>query len=248
VSLQSNIEWKRWARRDPLWAVCTEQERHRGGAEEWTVQEFYATGESDWRDFVPRWSRYGLRPDSCLEIGCGAGRITKQLCREFGKVCAVDVSEDMIERARAAIAASNVDYHVTDGLTLPLADRSQTAIFSTHVLQHLDNDEIVFAYFAEMFRVLDFGGSVMVHVLLCEWPGAGRIAGVHRVIHHALLKISGSLAWLKRKLDIGLMRSTSLHTLGLHSSLERIGFREIEFTTFATVRERRLYSFVMARK
>ena len=75
VSLQSNIEWKRWAHRDPLWAVCTERERQRGGAEEWTDQQFYSGGELDWRDFVSRWRRYGLRLDGCLEIGCGAGRI-----------------------------------------------------------------------------------------------------------------------------------------------------------------------------
>jgi ubiquinone/menaquinone biosynthesis C-methylase UbiE len=154
----------------------------------------------------------------------------------------------MIERARSAITGSNVEYYITDGLTLPLPDRSQTAVFSTHVMQHLDNGQVAFAYFAEMFRVLDRDGSIMIHVLLCEWPGAGRIAGLHRVLHRALLGVSDSLAWLKRKLGIGLMRSTSLHTASLHSSLEKIGFREIEFTTFSTLRQRRLYSFVIARK
>ena len=171
-----------------------------------------------------------------------------QLAHTFGIVRAVDVSDAMIERAKRAIPASNVEYYVTDGLTLPLEDQSLTAIFSTHVLQHLDNEQVVTEYFAEMFRVLDFGGSVMIHVLLCEWPGVGRIAALHRIVHKALVRISDTLAWLKRRFDVGLMRSTSLQTVDLHSSLEKIGFKDIEFTTFATLRERRLYSFVMARK
>ena len=38
-----------------------------------------------------------------LEIGCGAGRVTKALARFFGEVHAVDVSGEMVRLAKQAL-------------------------------------------------------------------------------------------------------------------------------------------------
>jgi 2-polyprenyl-3-methyl-5-hydroxy-6-metoxy-1,4-benzoquinol methylase len=59
----------------------------------WTDKDFYQLGESDWKDFSRHWEMYGLSRESCLEIGCGAGRITMQLASYFKSVHAIDVSE-----------------------------------------------------------------------------------------------------------------------------------------------------------
>jgi hypothetical protein len=40
-------------------------------------------GESDWQDFLRHWKQYGIDHWACLEIECGAGRITKQLATCF---------------------------------------------------------------------------------------------------------------------------------------------------------------------
>ena len=63
----------------PLFAVATWPGKERGGAAAWTDEEFYELGRSDWADFLKQWSHYGLNAGSCVEIGCGAGRITNQL-------------------------------------------------------------------------------------------------------------------------------------------------------------------------
>src|ERR1035438_4459818 len=39
-----------------------------------------------------------------LEIGCGAGRVTRALARFFGEVYAVDISRHMVRQARQAVA------------------------------------------------------------------------------------------------------------------------------------------------
>ena len=246
--LNSNIEWQRWGEEDPLWAVATEPGRRRGEASAWTDQEFYSSGESDWRDFFDRWRQYGVDTSSCLEIGCGAGRFTRQLSTTFHRVSAVDVSEGMISHARRAIAASNVEFCLTDGLALPQADDSVSAIFSTHVFQHLDNVQIAVRYFRECFRVLETGGSIMIHVPLYDWPGTGRIAALLAAFHTMTLKISDALALAKRRARIKMMRGTACNTRFLHSSLTAIGFKNIEFRTFATSRNGVLHSVVMAKK
>ncbi len=246
--LKSNTEWKRWGVEDPLWGVATEPGRERSSPTAWKNEEFYSTGESDWRDFFARWRQYGVEFGTCLEIGCGTGRITKQLSCAFGTVYAVDVSPAMIAYARSAILANNVEYCLTDGLDLPHADRSVTAVFSSHVFQHLDNSGIAVAYFREIYRVLDFGGTVMIHLPLYDWPGFGRIAAMLRMAHSLLLKVSNGLAWVKRRAQIRMMRGTAFDSRWLYASLTDLGFRDIELRTFATSRNGVIHSFVMARK
>ena len=246
--LASNAEWEAWGKADPFWAVATEPGRQRGASLAWTGEEFYASGASDWCDFFSQWRQYGVNAESCLEIGCGAGRFTRQAASVFEVVHAVDVSPHMIAQARQGVAAENVVYHLTGGLELPLADASVHAIFSTHVLQHLDDAETVTAYFLEFFRVLRPGGSILIHVPLYEWPGVGRIAALLRGIHRLLLNISQAWAWMRRRTGRKLMRGTAVNTRSLYSALATMGFREVEFRTFSTSRNGTLHSCVMAKK
>src|ERR1035438_2308711 len=162
TELKSNAEWKQWGKDDPLFGVAAWVGKEKDGASPWTEDEFYALGESDWRDFLGHWQHYGVSKQSCLEIGCGAGRITKQLASYFDRVYAVDISSEMISCAQRAVKGGNVEFSVIDGLHLPQGDGSVKAIFTTIVLQHLDNKEIGFSYFREFYRVLAADGTIMV--------------------------------------------------------------------------------------
>jgi ubiquinone/menaquinone biosynthesis C-methylase UbiE len=156
----STEEWRAIARGPrPLYHILTWHD-----IEDWVPDDFYSVGESDWEDFKDHWVHYaGELSGSCLEIGCGAGRITRMLAAEFDRVYAVDVSEDMIARADAA-TPGNVEFHQVDGTRLPLGDAAVDAVFSVHVLQHLDDFPDVSAYMAEAQRVLAPGGTLMVHI------------------------------------------------------------------------------------
>ena len=137
--------------------------------DDWTPEEFYDVGRSDWEDFRAQWLHYaGGLGGTCLEVGCGAGRLTRQLVTQFDRVVAVDVSADMIERAREAASAgpAPAEFHQVEGTRLPLPDASVDHVFSVHVLQHLDDFGDVSAYVAEMARVLRPGGTMMLHIAL----------------------------------------------------------------------------------
>src|ERR1700761_8138462 len=118
AELKSNAEWKQWGKDDPLWAVSSWANKQKQDQSPWTDEEFYALGESDFRDLFHHWQHYGVSLESCLEIGCGAGRLTRQLAKAFNQVYAVDVSEDMIAYAREAVG-TNVQFSVIDGMHLP---------------------------------------------------------------------------------------------------------------------------------
>lgn len=139
----------------------------------WTEEAFYEIGRADWADFRSHWRHYepGLG-GTCVEIGCGAGRLTAALAEDFDRVVALDVSEDMLARARA-VAADNVELRRVDGPAIPVAPADADAVFSCHVLQHLDDAEALATYMGEARRVLRPGGTLMVHIWLSSSPRSG---------------------------------------------------------------------------
>ena len=248
VELKSNTEWKQWGREDPLWAVSTWKNKHKDSDSPWTEEEFYALGESDFLDFWRHWRNYGVNLDSCLEIGCGAGRLTRPLATTFKQVYAVDVSEDMIDLARKAVG-SNVQFSVIDGLHLPYADGSTMGIFSALVLQHVDSVEIGFAYFREFFRVLDAGGTLMIQLPVYQFPfHSKRIRDLMETVHAVVRHLGGIRADMKRRAGIKLMRMTPYSIESLSDHLSEIGFKNLEFSLFSTRSSGDLYTFVFASK
>jgi ubiquinone/menaquinone biosynthesis C-methylase UbiE len=249
TELKTNVEWKRWGKSDPLWAVAAKADKQKDGPAPWTEEEFYALGESDWRDFLLHWQQYGIDTRSCLEIGCGAGRITRQLARSFDQVHAVDVSEEMVGCARNAVDQKNVEFTVIDGLHLPQSDCSVKAIFSTHVLQHLDSVDIGFSYFREFFRVLDAGGTMMIHLPLYQFPNEpGKIAVLMRFLYAAFRQFDGIRSDAKRRLGRKIMRWTPYPIRHSSLYLADLGFKNIEFRIISPKSDGEPHAFVFASK
>ena len=247
--LNSNAEWKQWGKNDPLWGVASWAGRQKGGTSPWTEEEFYALGESDWSDFLSRWRQYGVNTQSCLEIGCGAGRITKQLAMSFGQVYAVDVSEHMINCARKAVDSANVEFSIIDGLHLPQSDGSVKAIFSTHVLQHLDSVDVGFSYFREFIRVLDVGGTIMVHLPLYKFPDdTGKLGVLMPYLHATCRHLDSVRSLIRRCLGVKMMRMTYYPIPELSMLLSNLGFKNVEYRTFPTKSNGDLHPFVFCTK
>jgi SAM-dependent methyltransferase len=106
-----------------------------------------------------------------LEIGCGAGRVTRAFSGFFGEVWAVDISGEMVRQARQACAGfSNTHVVQNNGkdlhaianpwkIRLGLAKSLEFDFaFSFMVFQHIPNRRIVENYVREVSRVLKPGG------------------------------------------------------------------------------------------
>lgn len=249
TELKSNAEWKQWGKDDPLFGVAAWAGKEKGGESPWTDEEFYALGESDWKDFLRQWQHYGLNTESCLEIGCGAGRLTKQLASHFDRVYAVDISPEIIDYARKAIPNENIDFSVIDGLHLPYADGSVSAIFTTIVLQHLDNKEIGFEYFREFYRVLKAGGTIMIGMPLYQFPVETGLTGLTMSVAYKLRRVLGDLrAGVKRMLGKKTMRGTQYPISTLQRFLTSQGFKTIEVRIFPVTSNGVYDPFIFARK
>jgi SAM-dependent methyltransferase len=134
-----------------------------------------------------------LRPeDHVVEIGCGLGRMTRALATRCAGVQAIDVSPEMIARARDLNPQlDNVDWIVGDGRSLkPIPDGSADAAHSHVVFQHIPDPEITLGYVREMGRVLRPGGFAFF--------GISTKPEIHRPPALGLRLRSSLKAWVRR--------------------------------------------------
>ena len=148
-------DWDARARENARHYVAT-------GQVEWSDDEFFASGEravaedvlTDMTNICQGRDPKGMR---VLEIGCGAGRITRALARLFGEVHAVDISGEMVARATIALHAfPNVFVYQNSGQDLAVvpADRPFDFAYSTIVFQHIPNRDIIESYVRDVGRLL----------------------------------------------------------------------------------------------
>ncbi|HEY8000829.1 MAG TPA: class I SAM-dependent methyltransferase [Solirubrobacterales bacterium] len=124
------------------------------------LDRFWESGPED-VDKILRLLGVGLSPaDTVVEIGCGVGRMSRAIAARVATVRAVDVSPEMIERARDLNRSlDNVDWIVGDGGSLAGVDAGEAdAVLSFVVFQHIPDPEVTLAYVREMGRVLRPGG------------------------------------------------------------------------------------------
>ena len=248
--LASNKEWEKWGEVDPLFGVSSWQNRGKGGSNPWTNEEFYKLGESDWKDFRRHWEMYGINREHCLEIGCGTGRITMQLASYFKRVDAIDVSEGMLEYAKKHISSPSVTFHLSNGMDIPLGDRSVSSVFSTHVFQHFDSLSVADRYFAEMARTMKTDGTLMIHLPVYRWPEKAKVL---RTIYGVLKNIGdirtrGTRLLMKYGMAKPLMRGLSYPIEYFFEALPKHGFDDVELAIFVTRINNDPHSFIFARK
>jgi ubiquinone/menaquinone biosynthesis C-methylase UbiE len=135
------------------------------GRDEWLEDEFFLSGERDVRDWLDPFLsevQFVPRDKRMLEIGCGVGRMTFALAKRFGTVEAVDISGEMIKRAKelqARLEIGNVRFQAGNGKDLgAYPDESMDFVFSYIVFQHIPEISIILNYVREMGRVLKKGG------------------------------------------------------------------------------------------
>lgn len=100
------------------------------------------------------------RTRATLEVGCGAGRLTADLTA-FGRVVAIDVSPEMLQRARHHVPARDVVFLCADAAHVPMTSSSVDQVVGLGVLPWVADRSAVLA---EVARVLAPGGRAVLNV------------------------------------------------------------------------------------
>jgi len=229
-------DWDERARKDAFYYIASWRK-------DWDPKSFFQSGEEDYQRLVtPFLDRSHWQPEgkSMLELGCGAGRMTRSFSRRFSRVYAFDISTEMLRHAQALYPeASNVNWTLGNGTDLSgLADETVDFAFSYIVLQHLPDPAFALRYIQEMLRVVKPGGIFLfqfnsLRTVSMNWKGraAWKIVdfpwalGFRRVSRGVarLLGLSPEIAgksWRGASLDVTAVRDVIGRAGGLVQELE----------------------------
>ena len=158
-----------------------------------------------------------------MEIGCGTGRITRQLASCFRHVTALDVSPGQLETARRLLqnVVHNVEFTLVSTPHLPVDDGMCDGVFSCEVFQHLDPAvPLLRDYISEAYRVLAQGGTFCFQLPVRGIQGASILASPARN------RLLGVLRHLGRRRMMIYQQFSAPLVLGL---LSQSGFRFVSF-------------------
>jgi SAM-dependent methyltransferase len=175
-----------------------------------------------------RFNRLGLRPGAkFLDAGAGFGRHAFEAARQGATVFALDYASDEVVMTRNTFGAMLEAKEITeqayggvlrgDATKLPFADNTFDCVFTSEVLEHIQDDV---SAISELHRVLKPGGSLGVTVP-SWWPE--KINWMLSDEYHAPKSVGGhvriySATELKAKLrSAGLEVTDSHHAHALHS-------------------------------
>jgi SAM-dependent methyltransferase len=120
------------------------------------------------------WQLGRLSPgERVLDLGSGAGTdslIAAQMVGEHGRVTGIDMTPEMLEKARSAAAemgAANVDFVESEAERLPFPDESFDVVISNGVIDLIPDKDAVFA---ELSRVLVPGGRIQIADVTIQNP------------------------------------------------------------------------------
>jgi SAM-dependent methyltransferase len=197
--------WDERAREDAYFFVD-----NRRAYRDQALDDFWAQGERDLDRLLGQLGLHLESTDAVLDIGCGVGRLTRVLAARAAHVHGLDISAEMLERARAHHESiPNLEWVLGDGTSLaPLADESFDACVSHVVFQHIPDPQVTLGYVTEIGRVLRPGGWAAFQVsndasIHTARSGArSRLASVAEVLGRAP---SGQdhPAWLGSAVDLG---------------------------------------------
>lgn len=209
--------WNSAARENAAWYIAT------GFTSE--SPEFFESGRREVDEYLALAGVSLAASDTVVEIGCGAGRMTRRLAELAGTVIAADVSGEMLERARVNVPAASVRFIELSGDgDLPLADASATAVFSYITMQHVPTARAQLAYLASALRVVAPGGWVLMQYRrggmvprLLDWTGHLRhmLRGrrtMDRAWRGRRVPESGLLAFAGDEVSVRLLHFTRRHT------------------------------------
>ncbi len=224
--------WDRRARENAFYFVDNQLDYRNSDAE-----AFWEGGEEELGRILRMVALEIGSGQTVLDLGCGVGRMTRALAARAARVLAIDVSGEMLARAREKNAhLTGVEWIHGDGRSLrPVGDAALDGCFSWVVFQHIPDREVTFDYIREMGRVLKPGGWAVFQVSTNPTVHVTR-PGIKQRLKGAVgigPRGQSDPAWLGSSVDVEALRGV------LEQSDLEIEAMLAPNTQFTTVRARR---------
>lgn len=132
------------------------------------------SGESLRKTITPDWKTTDQhlkildipKVNSVLEVGCGIGRLLKEIHSYIPICVGVDASVDMIREGVIYCQDTNIKLIKCDGFgEIPIDDILFDYCYSIITFQHIPNTDTVKKYINEMWRLLKYDGIIKFQLL-----------------------------------------------------------------------------------
>lgn len=98
--------------------------------------------------------------DTVLEVGCGTGKNTEWLLQKANCITAIDLSEEMLAKAKAKIQSEKVEFiQANINNEWSFSEKTFDLISFSLVLEHIENLDHIFK---EVYKKLNDGGFVYI--------------------------------------------------------------------------------------
>lgn len=159
--------WERLGETEPYWSVLSEEKYKKSYMQD--LEEFYNTGLTDISRIFQTLDRNTIdysNYKSCLEYGCGLGRVTRWLSEKFDTVYGYDISKSHLDSANTYLSKKNINNIILRHLTKPeeIIDLPKVDFaYSTIVLQH-NPPPIISIIIRQIIKSLNPGGAAIFQV------------------------------------------------------------------------------------
>ncbi len=172
TDLQKRLDqaaWDIFARHQPYYHVLSDPTMWDPSVE--GEARFWQAGEEDVERLKSFADLKGIA-NRAVDFGCGLGRLTRALGKTARQRIGLDISPEMIEKARALNASfPDIEFRVIRDDSWPVERASCDLAVSLLVLQHLSSDRLIAHSIQEISRVLSPGGRAVFQMVTNRWAG-----------------------------------------------------------------------------
>jgi 2-polyprenyl-3-methyl-5-hydroxy-6-metoxy-1,4-benzoquinol methylase len=166
-------QWKHCGDNYPHYSVLCSKRYQPSELDQSRLEEFYQTGRGGADAFIELCAKNGVHlklGGSCLDFGCGVGRVTVHLAQRFSSVRGIDISPGNLREADVIISKMGIE----NASLMLLQDPSDLqeidpvdAIYSMIVLQH-NTPPIQYYLFSCLLNKLKENGVAMIQFVTAK--------------------------------------------------------------------------------
>jgi ubiquinone/menaquinone biosynthesis C-methylase UbiE len=130
---------------------------------------FYDLEMAEFQADLPFYRERITASDEVLELGCGSGRLSRQLAATGADITAIDLSLSMLRLAKMK-GSTGISYLCMDMTALALARHFDTVIIPYHTLNLLVTEERIKKCLAQVRTVLKGDGKLLLQLFIPDQP------------------------------------------------------------------------------
>ena len=169
--MNTDKAWQEWGEHDPYFGVFTDEKFRLENLTPDVKDEFFDSGEKYIQQILTNIKSKidpSFHPATALDFGCGTGRLLLPLAKICNNVVGVDISDGMLEEAKANLASfPNVQLYKSDDQLSKIKNEQFDLVNTYIVLQHIPQKRVL-VIFNQLVELVSKNGVGVIHLTFAK--------------------------------------------------------------------------------